>query len=288
MIPHNQKATDEQIKEAYARTKSVWKAAKLLNMCGQSVHARFKKMKIDISQNIFTPEEDELINRVYDLYRDAGKLSELALRMNRRKTTICVHAKKLGLTDRNRKALWQGHWKYMRKEEAEILFEKLKMSNLGIGQFCRKFGLANLGFSTTMKRFFPGQWDAVVEIKKTKQTMYRLGRSVEYAVRDDFIKNGYYALRSPRSGGPADIIAIKKGLVVFIQCKRSMNCRVGEWNKIYDLAVSVDGIALIGGRPTGRGLIYWLIIGRKDGSRRAQPKQNINLDELEALRGLRL
>lgn len=272
--------TDVQIRESYRRTKSIWKSGDEIGISGQTIHERLRRMGVDTSQNLFTSKEDELIKRVYDLYRNEGKLSELASRMNRSKTTICTRAKRLGLTDRKRIAIWHGKWKYMEKEEAEILFEKLKKSSLGIGQFCRKYKLADVNFAVTMKRFFPGQWDAVVEIKKTKQSMYRLGRSVEYAVRDDFAGRGYYALRSPRSGGPADIIAIKKGLVVFIQCKRSMDCRVKEWNVIYDLAVSVEGIALIAGRPTGRGLVYWLITGRKDGSRRAQPKENINLDDL--------
>lgn len=80
-------------------------------------------------------------------------------------------------------------------------------------------------------------------------------------------------LRSPRSGGPADIVAIKKGCQLLVQCKRSMCCGVNEWNTLFDLAESVGAIPVLAGRPTGRGLVYMKITGRKDGSRRTQPME---------------
>ena len=166
---------------------------------------------------------------------------------------------------------------------ADILFEKFKKSRLGLNQFCKKFEIPISGFTNTMRKYFADEWDHVIELKTPKQSMYRLGRHVEYSVRDDFKKHGYFAMRSPASKSPIDILAVKKGSVVFIQCKRSMAIGVREWNIFYDLAKSVDAVPIVAGRPTGRGLLYCIMTGEKDGSKKSQPKENITIEEIATL-----
>ena len=39
----SQKATDQQILDAYNKVHNVWKVGELLGMCGQSVHERLKR-----------------------------------------------------------------------------------------------------------------------------------------------------------------------------------------------------------------------------------------------------
>ena len=103
--------TDEQIKEAYSRTKSVWRAAELLNMVGQSVHERLQKMGVNTSRNLFTDDDIEMLKSRYMIYRDAGKLQDLANSLGRTRHFICRKAKDLGLTDYSHKRLDIGTWK---------------------------------------------------------------------------------------------------------------------------------------------------------------------------------
>ncbi len=55
--PGEKKATDQQIIDSYKKHSSIWKAADELNMCGQSVHERLKKMgikPIKITENTYS------------------------------------------------------------------------------------------------------------------------------------------------------------------------------------------------------------------------------------------
>jgi len=98
-----QKATDQQIIDTYRATKNVWKAGKMLGMCGQSVHERCKKLGI-IESVFFTSTEKAAISELYKngFVVGDGKLNELAARLNRPKTNICRWAKTQGLTSYHR------------------------------------------------------------------------------------------------------------------------------------------------------------------------------------------
>ena len=96
------KATDEQVCDAYATTGSVWKAAKLLGMCGQSVHERLQKLGASNGRpSTYSDNDRELLKREYKAHTKAGKLSELATSMGRTSSSLCREDKKLGLTDQN-------------------------------------------------------------------------------------------------------------------------------------------------------------------------------------------
>jgi len=277
------KATNEQIITAYKKTNNVWKAAQLLGMCGQSVHERLKKLGIKLNNPAFTKKEEKILKARYLLYRDTGNLQELAEQMGRTKYFLCRKAKELGLTNAKHKKLWAQSWKSMSKEDAEILFEKFKKSCLGLGQFCSKYNLGKNGFYDTMTKYFNDEWEHIIELKTPKQSMYRLGRQVEYTARDAFRKEGYFVFRSPASKGPADLVAISKNIVIFVQCKRGMVMGVKEWNDFYDLSKSVNAIPILVGRPKGYGLVYWLLTGKKDGSKRPQPKVEIRIQDIEQI-----
>jgi len=277
----NIKATDAQIIRAYKKFGNIWIVGEKLNMCGQSVQQRLKKLQIPMNNPPFTPEEYDILRKKYILYRNSGNLGELSKIMGRTKQFLCRKAKKIGLTDPKHNKLYYGKWKYMEEDEAEILFKMFKKSRLGLNQFCEKHQLGKNGFYGAMKTYFADEWDHVIELKMPKQSKYRLGRQVEYAVRDKFKKFNYIVMRAPASKGPIDLIAIKKGLIVFIQCKRNMVMSVLEWNNFYKLSKTVDAIPLVAGRPAGR-LQFWLMTGLKltDGSKKKQPKKIINIEDL--------
>ena len=122
-----------------------------------------------------------------------------------------------------------------------------------------------------MKKHFPDEWEHVIEAKQIKQTKYRYGRQFEYRVRDALKAIGYFALRSPASRTPIDVLAVRHGLVLFIQCKRNRMLRPGEWNELFDLAISCGAIPILASSVTGRGATYERLIGRKEIKGAKQP-----------------
>jgi hypothetical protein len=96
------KVTDNVLIDSYASLGNVWKVAKEVDLCGQSVHERLSRLGIIRNINVFTEEEKTILLRDYIKYRDAGKLNDLAIIMGRTKQFICRKAKVLGLTDQMR------------------------------------------------------------------------------------------------------------------------------------------------------------------------------------------
>ncbi|HQM37603.1 MAG TPA: hypothetical protein PLN64_01645 [Candidatus Bipolaricaulis anaerobius] len=265
------KATDEQILAAYAEHGSVDKAGAALGMCGASVHSRLVKLGANVPLNLWTDNDDVVLRREYHFHADAGKLEELARRLGRTKPFICRKARDLGLTKKDRAKPYLSTWKYLSEEAARGLLDRLKASRLGAVAWCRSKGYDPNGFARAMKRYFPDEWEHVIEAKVPRQTMYRLGRAVEYRTRDDLKRLGYFVLRSPASKSPVDLAAVKPGIVLLVQCKRSLALGVAEWNELLDLARTVGAVPVLAGSPTGRGITYLRLLERKDGSKRAQP-----------------
>jgi len=165
-VAYPQKATDPEIREAYEETKSIWKAGKRLGMGGQSVHERLVKMGVKLRNPKFTDAEILLLKSSYVIYRDAGKIAELATRMGREKTTICGKARTLGLTSPKHERRYYSIWKYMDEDTARVIFEDFRNTRGTMGDYCRRKGLGELGFSRTMQRHFPDEWDAVIEAQE--------------------------------------------------------------------------------------------------------------------------
>jgi len=115
-----------------------------------------------------------------------------------------------------------------------------------------------------------------VKAKQPRQSMYRLGRSFEYRTRDHLRGLGYFVLRSPASKSPIDLVAIRPGRVLLVQCKRNGALAPGEWNELFDLAETCGAVPILAGAPMGRGVSYHLLTGRKDGARRAQPCESFD------------
>lgn len=101
----NQKATDQQILDAYNEVHNVWKAGELLGMCGQSVHERLKRLGVNLNNRPFTENDFLILKEFYtthELKRGSGELQEIADKLGRTKQFISRKAKQLGLTKQNR------------------------------------------------------------------------------------------------------------------------------------------------------------------------------------------
>lgn len=93
------KVDDEAIVSAYAQLGSVWKAAKAVNLCGQTVHERLVRIGKIKPANVFTEDEREMLRKEYTEHRNKGKLDSLAQKMGRTKPFLCRQARAMGLTN---------------------------------------------------------------------------------------------------------------------------------------------------------------------------------------------
>jgi Holliday junction resolvase len=230
--------------------------------------------------NVFTDAEVERLKREYVMYRQAGKLQQLADEMGRTKPFICRQAGKLGLTDASGPRVYASTWKHITGHAALVVWEDFKASKHGVKAYCTYRGYDDLGFARSMKEWFGAEWDAVVEAKQPKSGRYAQGRRFEYRCRDFLTERGWYVIRAPQSRGAADLVAIKDGTVLFVQCKAGTSwIGVEEWNKLYDLAVGLGVTPVVAERPLGATEIsWWLMTGRK-GDRGRQPREALNLDD---------
>lgn len=73
---------------------------------------------------------------------------------------------------------------------------------------------------------------------------YRAGYDLERATRILLTANGYIAIRSSGSKGLADIVALKRGEVLLVQCKSSGRLGPGERASLHAAAEQVGATAL--------------------------------------------
>ena len=115
-----QKVSDDALIECYSRLKSVWKVAKEVGICGQTVYERLSSRGVQVAINVFTDDDKFFLIEHYKNYLLEGKLQQLAVKMGRTKQFICRKAKTLGLTDISRKksllanfepTIKPGYWK---------------------------------------------------------------------------------------------------------------------------------------------------------------------------------
>lgn len=99
-------------------------------------------------------------------------------------------------------------------------------------------------------------------------TNYDKGAAFEREVSKDMEGHGYKALRSAGSHKPADVVALRVGETIAIQCKCDGTLRPDEWNKFWCWCqVAGAKPVLASRRKEGRKyvIIYQELLGRKDG-----------------------
>jgi Holliday junction resolvase len=77
----------------------------------------------------------------------------------------------------------------------------------------------------------------------------RAGRAFEYKVRDRLRGDGYWVMRSPGSRTVVDLLAIKPGQVLFVQCKVNGRLDPGEWNALWGAAGEAGAVPVLASRP---------------------------------------
>ncbi|MFI1165578.1 restriction endonuclease [Streptomyces sp. NPDC020801] len=108
---------------------------------------------------------------------------------------------------------------------------------------------------------------------------YHRGRDLEHRVRTHLREEGYEVLRTAGSKSKVDLVAIKPGQILLVQCKRSGALPPAEWNALWDLAQMVGAVPVLAEQLT-RGRKYWRLTARKDQPGRPQPMAEVLLGEL--------
>lgn len=264
-MPGNKRVSDEDVVAAYRRHGSVWKAGDELGICGQSVHERLVKLGLNNPVNVFTKEDEVYLADRYVLYRDAGKLQDLADEMGRTKQFICRKARSLGLTTKSysRDGMRNG-LNEMPIGVAAPIWECFKRQPEGVSDFCHSRHYNIQSFTDAMNRYFPDEYDLVIEAKGSRDTARARGMDFEFDVQKDLKSRGYTALRTPASKSPADIYAFRYGEILFVQCKLFDSFPPDEWNDFLDYSRSVGALPLMATvAHEGEGIEYRKLIDYK-------------------------
>lgn len=114
-------------------------------------------------------------------------------------------------------------------------------------------------------------------------TAYQVGKRFEDKTRDALRADGYEVTRAAGSKTKLDLIALKPGQLLFVQCKRGGVCSTAEWDRVVELAGWVGAVPVLAvNGPRGRGVEFWRLTGRH--VRRApmgrQPAERFLTDEV--------
>lgn len=76
---------------------------------------------------------------------------------------------------------------------------------------------------------------------------YQVGGKFERRVRTYYERKGFFVVRSAGSHGPVDLVALKKGEVLLVQCKVNGQLSRADRGELVELA----------GRLGGRAVLVW-------------------------------
>lgn len=95
-------------------------------------------------------------------------------------------------------------------------------------------------------------------------TRYATGVAFEREVRAFLEAEGYWCIRAAGSHGKVDVLALKPGQMLMVQCKRNGTCPPAERTELRRIAALVDAVPLVASRPrvtfrelTGNGPKDW-------------------------------
>jgi Holliday junction resolvase len=108
-------------------------------------------------------------------------------------------------------------------------------------------------------------------------TAYADGRRFEYKTRTHLRGEGYEVTRAASSKTKLDLVAMKPGELLFVQCKRDGDCGPAEWDRLVELAEWVGAVPILAvNGPAGRGIVYWRLVGPK--------RRNVRFDQQRVVR----
>lgn len=100
-------------------------------------------------------------------------------------------------------------------------------------------------------------------------TNYQRGADFERRSQAHLERMGYVVVRSAGSHSPADLVAMRHGEIVCVQCKRNGRLDPEEWNEFWEFCERAGALPVLA-KPNqnGRGMCYNVLTSRKDGKGR--------------------
>lgn len=147
----------EEIVSAYKDTGSVWKSAKRLGLCGQSVHERLKSIGWKMQSQKWTREElDELSELAKNL-----TIGEISRRLGRPYYGVAIKLSRLGIPLSSKKVptLKIPRGSGFDRANVKKLLTDLERSSVTIYRFCRAQGIALDLFVRALQQYFPERWE---------------------------------------------------------------------------------------------------------------------------------
>lgn len=157
-MPH--RFTSEQIIEAYKGTGSVWKAAKLLGICGQSVWERLKRLDYELVNENWSAEEIGELKQI----SSQCTLGEVARRLGRSYASVACKVSELGVGVRygNRIGGRLKRGSGLTKSVVGQYRRQLGNWDGSVKQFCIQRGIDLELFVQALQRYDPEFWDSYV------------------------------------------------------------------------------------------------------------------------------
>jgi hypothetical protein len=155
-LPANQRVTNEQIVEAYRAHGSVWKAAKVLGVVGQSVWERLKALGYPMPNRRWSAEELAELRALVD----HCTLSDIAARLARPYYGVAMMVSRLGIAVRagNKVKRKVPRGAGLTKDRTRVLTRELDAFSGSLRQFCRMHGLTVDALAAAVQQYQPGWW----------------------------------------------------------------------------------------------------------------------------------
>lgn len=93
---------------------------------------------------------------------------------------------------------------------------------------------------------------------------YRAGADFERRVQRALESLGYKVVRSAGSRSPTDLVAMRRGCTVCIQCKKSGRLDPAEWDLFYRFCREAGAVPVMAQKANG-GIEYYVLTGEKQG-----------------------
>ena len=212
----------------------------------------------------WTPEAEGVLRREWAAATKLKTIKALGATLGCSVTALNKRAAELALPD----LVPAVYWRTASTADVRRWFTLFEGSRYSLAVFAKRFRVGEAGLFRAFTRDMPAEYDRAVEAKRPKRNHYASGRDFEYRVRDDLIARGYFVARSAGSKTVVDLLALKQGRVLLVQCKRHGALSPAEWNKLYDLAEEHRATPVRASTPKRVGVVYERLDERKDGQRR--------------------
>ena len=135
----NQRVTNEELVAAYKDTGSIWKAAKRLGLCGQSVHERLRRLGYEMAHQSWTADE---VAEAWSLAGQGEPMALIANRLGRTYIAVALKLSRLGIGSQHKGWRWKPRRKMiLSKKRVSGFAKKLERGTATVRRLARQQGV---------------------------------------------------------------------------------------------------------------------------------------------------